>query len=38
MSDVPVAKVILNEPRVMITIRQIIAGGVPEHVGMNVET
>jgi hypothetical protein len=38
MSDVPVAEIILNEPRIVIAIREIVAGRVAEHVGMDVET
>src|SRR5512135_3114032 len=38
VSDVPMAEVILNEPRVVLVIGQIVAGGVAQHVGMDVET
>jgi len=37
MGDVLVAEIVLNEPRIVAAVGEVIAGRVPEHVGMDRE-
>ena len=38
VSDIPVAEIILNEARIVISVGQVVPGGVAEHVRINMKT